>query len=205
MPTTAKNSSKQSRPKTRQAKKAAEAQRLRVIAAINNLRAEAEAIVIATQQVWERPTDDELDDDGPQSLFSDAERASIEVSPAEEAVASVTAIREAFEPLERKSFDLYWIGRRCIADVQADPTHPSHSGVRQVLAKYPEEANKIADGDSWEHGYHAGMIAACRLVLGLASTEWIDFSEGTDDATRPWMSPAAERRQALEDFPMLDS
>ena len=156
-------------------------------------------------QVWERPTDDAVDNDDPKSFFSGAERAAVEVSHAEEAVAAVAAILEAFEPLERKSFDLYWLGRRCVADVEADPTHPSHSGVLQVLKKYPEEANKIANGDSWEHGYHAGMIAACRLVLGLASTEWVDFTGNTDDSEHPWMSPAAERRQALEDFPMLDS
>lgn len=183
-----------------------EAERVRVLTAIQAMYEEAAGNGALPQQpAHAGGGDDDEGSEPPQWLFSDEERAAMERAPPDEALTAVAAIKETFEPLERKSFDLAWLGRRCVADVEADPSHPSHSGVVQVLANHPEEAEKIANGDAFEHGYHTGMMAACRLVLGLASTEWTDFSEGTDDPGRPWMSPEAARRQALEDFPMLDT
>ena len=69
----------------------------------------------------------------------------------------------------------------------------------------PDEARKIADGDEWQHGFHAGVVAFSRLISGLAQTEWFDWSEGTDDPEHPWESPELQRKFAREQYPELDS
>lgn len=182
-----------------------EAQRLRVVAAIESMRAEAEANGTASQQVWDPPG--EGDADQPRDFFSDAERTAMEKTPGDEALAALAAMNKAIKPLASKAFDLYWLGRRPVYEILANPrTHALGAGapaIRKTFNDYPEEAKKIADGDAWEHGYYAGIVAFSRLVQGLATTEWQDVS--TDDPDYPWYSPEAQRRAALEEFPMLDS
>jgi hypothetical protein len=145
-------------------------------------------------------------DDGSHIFFSAKEKKQGQLTSAQEAERALAAIREACGRHGGKSFDLYWLGRRGVqAVLDAGPSHPSHAGVVAALEDHPEEAEKIADGDSWEHGFHAGVVAFSRLVNSLATTEWQDFTGNTDDPEHPWLSPKGARTGAEEEWPMLDS
>ena len=149
---------------------------------------------------------EEADDDDGRIFFSTKEKKQRQLTPAQEAQRALAAIREACGRHGEKSFDLYWLGRRVVQDVlDMGPSHPSHKGVVAALKDHPVEAQKIADGDSWEHGFHAGVVAFSRLVNSLAVTEWEDFTGNTDDPEHPWMSPEGARTSAEEEYPMLDS
>jgi len=141
-------------------------------------------------------------------FFSTKEKKKRELTPAQEAQRALAAIREACGRHGEKSFDLYWLGRRNVQEVlDMGPSHPSYSGVVKCLKDYPEEAQKIADGDDWQHGFHANGVAFSRLINSLATTEWEDFTGNTDDPEHPWMSPEGARKQAEEEYPhdLLDS
>ena len=119
---------------------------------------------------------------------------------------ALAAVRRGCGKHGELSFDLYWLGRQCVQEVEhRGPAHPSHSGVTKVLADCPEVARKIADGDEHAHGYHGGVVAFSRLVNSLATTEWQDFTGNTDDPARPWLSPFDAREGAKAEWPDLSS
>ena len=96
-----------------------------------------------------------------------------------------------------KAFDLYWLGRRNIEEAMNGPGRPA---IERIMATY-EEAQRIANGDRWEHGYWAGTLTFARLILGVAQTE--DRIDEDEDAER---TPVAVlRARALAQYPMLDS
>ena len=96
-----------------------------------------------------------------------------------------------------KAFDLYWLGRRNIEEAMTGPGRPA---IERIMATY-EEAQRIANGDRWEHGYWAGTLTFARLILGVAQTD--DLVEDEDDAES---TPVAVlRARALAQYPMLDS
>ena len=139
------------------------------------------------------------------AFFSSEEKAQIELPPDEETKRALAAVRALIEREEEKAFDLYWLGRRNVDEVLADPGHPSYSSVNQVLAKYPQEAQEIADGDAWKHGVAAGKLVILRRLLGLVTTEWQDWTGCTDDPAHPWNSPEGARVEALEEEDNYDS
>jgi hypothetical protein len=119
---------------------------------------------------------------------------------------ALAAVRSGCGKHGEMSFDLYWLGRQCVQEVEhVGPSHPCHSGVTKVLADYPEVARKIADGDDHAHGYHGGVVAFSRLVNSLTTTEWQDFTGNTDDPERPWLSPRGARQGAKAEWPHLGS
>ena len=145
-------------------------------------------------------------DDGDRTFFSAKEKKQRELTPAQEAQRALAAVREACRRHGEKSFDLYWLGRRVVQEVLDEGlSHPSHSGVVAALKDHPVEAQKIADGDAWEHGFHAGVVAFSRLCNSLATTEWEDYTANTDDPEHPWLSPEGARTEAERAYPHLDS
>ena len=155
-----------------------------------------------------RKRNEDANDDGGRTFFSAKEKKQRQLTPAQEAQRALAAVREACGRHGEKSFDLYWLGRRHVQEVlDIGPSHPSHSGVVAALKDYPEEAQKIADGDQWEHGFHAGVVAFSRLINAQATTEWEDFTGNTDDPEHPWFSPEGARSTAEEEYPhgLLDS
>ena len=153
-----------------------------------------------------RNSEEANDDDSACTFFSTKEKKKRQLTPAQEAQRALAAVREACGRHGEKSFDLYWLGRRVVQDVLDEgPSHPSHTGVVAALKDHPEEAQKIADGDAWEHGFHAGVVAFSRLVNSLATTEWEDYTGNTDDPEHPWLSPEGARLEAERAYPHLDS
>jgi hypothetical protein len=137
--------------------------------------------------------------------FSYKEKAQIELPPDEETNRALAAVRALIEREEKKAFDLYWLGRRNVDEVLADPDHPSFASVNEVFAKYPQEAQEIADGDAWKHGVAAGKLAILRRLCGLVTTEWQDWTGCTDDPEHPWQSPEGARLEAMEEEDDYDS
>ena len=43
--------------------------------------------------------------------------------------------------------------------------------IDRIMEEHAEEAEKIANGDAWEHGYWAGTLSFLRLIMGLSTTE----------------------------------
>ena len=137
--------------------------------------------------------------------FSSEEKAQIELPADEETKRALAAVRALIEREEKKAFDLYWLGRRNVDEVCMDPGHPSFASVNEILAKYPKEAQEIADGDAWKHGVAAGKLAILRRLLGLVTTEWQDWTGCTDDPEHPWRSPEGARLEAMEEEDDYDS
>jgi hypothetical protein len=80
--------------------------------------------------------------------------------------AVLSAVATAAEDMHEKAFDLYWLGRRNIEEARQGPGGPA---IERIMEEHPEEANKIANGDAWEHGYWAGTLAFLRLVTYMLS------------------------------------
>jgi hypothetical protein len=132
----------------------------------------------------------------------------VEMKKALEAVKS-----KAAEDTE-KYFDLVWIARPDVDAVLADPDHPSHTGVVEIMAKQPLELQKLQGQDAdWQHGFNSGLLAASRMYLGLSTAYEEDMEEDPDelefeyDGNVPPVSErlAAYRQDAVDEFPMLDS
>ena len=81
----------------------------------------------------------------------------------------------------QKYRELVWIARRNIDDVLADPEHPSHPGVVEIMAKHPLELRKLQgqDGD-WQHGFNSGLLAASRMYMDLSIAYEEDMAEDPD-------------------------
>lgn len=137
--------------------------------------------------------------------FSPEEKAAIELPPDEEAKRALAAVRTLIQREEEKAFDLYWLGRRNVDAVLSHPVHPSFNGATQILAKYPKEAQEIADGDAWKHGVAAGKLVVLRRLHGLVTTEWQNWTGCTDDFEHPWQSPEGARLEAMEEEDNYDS
>eukprot|EP01047_Picozoa_sp_COSAG01_P077800 COSAG01_NODE_14145_length_1491_cov_1.500718_2_plen_129_part_00 len=110
--------------------------------------------------------------------------------------AALSAVTSVTENMHEKAFDLYWLGRRNIEEARHGPSGPA---IERILADHAEEAQKIANGDVWEHGYWAGTLTFLRLIQGLTVSE--DDQDDEDDA----ISAASIRASALAEYPCLDS
>lgn len=89
-----------------------------------------------------------------------------------------------------KPFDLFWLGRRPVREILADEAHElaaSRPAIEHIMEKH-NEASEIADGDQWQHGFNAGVVAFARLVGELSRA-----------------GGPSERARAWEAFPRLDS
>ena len=110
--------------------------------------------------------------------------------------------------------DLYWLGRRDVADILTRPNDPGFASVTRIMNHYGDAAKAIADGSPWDHGFNAGALAAMRLVADL-TTVHVDDEEFAQRADNYNMRVGKERikdmmihetrRTAVEDYPMLDS
>jgi hypothetical protein len=98
-----------------------------------------------------------------------------------------------------KAYDLYWLGRRDIETARHGPGGPA---IERIMANHAAEAEKIANGDQWEHGYWAGTLAFARLIQGLAQVE---DHVCEDDPDADPIPVATLRAQALAEYPVLDS
>ena len=78
---------------------------------------------------------------------------------------------------------------------------PGRPAIERIMATY-EEAQRIANGDRWEHGYWAGTLTFARLILGVAQTEDRIDEDDPDTERTP---VAVLRARALAQYPMLDS
>lgn len=81
---------------------------------------------------------------------------------------------------------------------------------KKVVEAYPEEYKALVDCDSnWTHGFNSGMLAALRLVLGIATAKDVaeDLSMTAEDEYGNPVQLTKEDviRDAWEEFPMLDS
>jgi hypothetical protein len=110
--------------------------------------------------------------------------------------AALSAVTSVTENMHEKAFDLYWLGRRNVEEARHGPGGPT---IERILADHAEEAQKIANGDVWEHGYWAGTLTFLRLIEGLAVSE--DDQDDEDDV----ISAASIRASALAEYPCLDS
>ena len=91
---------------------------------------------------------------------------------ADEALSAVRAACQ--DACTGEHMELFWIGKRDAREILADPAHELAAGapaIRAIMQQYPEQAERIIDGDAWEHGYHAGALAFARLIAGLAVIE----------------------------------
>ena len=103
--------------------------------------------------------------DNSRIFFSAKEKKQLQLTPAQETERALAAIRKACGRHGKKSFNLYWLGRRNVLEVlDMGPSHPSYKGVVATLKDYPVEAQHIADGNNFEHGFHAGVVAFSRLI-----------------------------------------
>ena len=110
--------------------------------------------------------------------------------------AALSAVTSATENMHEKALDLYWLGRRNIEEARHGPSGPA---IERILADHAEEAQKIANGDVFEHGYWAGTLTFLRLIEGLAISE--DDRDDEDNV----ISAASIRASALAEYPCLDS
>ena len=65
--------------------------------------------------------------------------------------------------------------------------------------EHEEEAEKIANGDAWEHGFWAGTLTFLRLIQGLATRE--DYVDEDGES----ITAETVRANAAEEYPNLDS
>jgi hypothetical protein len=69
--------------------------------------------------------------------------------------AALFAVTNATENMHDKALDLYWLGRRNIEEATNGPGGPA---IGRIMQEHEEEAEKIANGDAWEHGFWAGTL-----------------------------------------------
>jgi hypothetical protein len=117
------------------------------------------------------------------------------IAELEVAQAALSAVTTATEDMHEKAFALYWLGRRDIEEARHGPGGPA---IDRIMEEHVEEAEKIANGDAWEHGYWAGTLSFLRLIMGLSTTEGY---VGDDETITAEMI----RASALEEYPCLDS
>ena len=105
--------------------------------------------------------------------------------------------------------NLVWIARNNSKEVLDNTSHPSHWRVVEVMDTYRNEVVKLSgpDGNFW-HGFNSGVLAASRMYMGLSASSEEDLEEeedGLEDGPPLSARLAAQRQQAVEDFPFLDT
>ena len=109
--------------------------------------------------------------------------------------------------------DLYWLGRRNVAEILSNPRDPGHDPVKKIMNHYGGAAREISDGDQWKHGFNAGALAAMRLVSGLATVfiddeqfgHRVDDYDGFNETEAKAQMLQEDRDSAVENYPELDS
>ena len=114
-----------------------------------------------------------------------------------------------------KYFELVWIARKNIDAVLSDSDHPSRPGVEKIMKKHPLELEKLqSQSGDWQHGFNSGLLAASRMYMDLSIAYEEDMAEDLDEledmyegTSVPPVSErlAASRKDAVDEFPMLDS
>jgi hypothetical protein len=89
--------------------------------------------------------------------------------------AALSAVTTATENMHAKASDLYWLGRRNIEQARHGPGGPA---IERIMSEHEEEADKIASGDTWEHGYWAGTLAVLRLAAATELREYNSLKQG---------------------------
>jgi hypothetical protein len=105
-------------------------------------------------------------------------------------------VTNATENMHDKALDLYWLGRRNIEEAMNGPGGPE---IDRIMQEHEEEAEKIANGDAWEHGFWAGTLTFLRLIQGLATRENYVDEDGES------ITAETVRANAAEEYPNLDS
>ena len=129
----------------------------------------------------------------------------------EELKQALDAVKETAGEFGEKYFDLVWLSRRHIDTVLADPDHPSHESVVEILQTRQRDVEELYREGDWRNGFNNGMLAACRLFRQLGATEEEEedmFEDEEDDVSQPATVQerlARYRQEALQEFPMLDS
>ena len=135
-------------------------------------------------------------------------------SELEEVKKALEAVKSKAAEGSEKYFDLVWIARRNIDAVLSVPDHLSRPAVERIMAKHPLELEKLqSESGDWQHGFNSGLLAASRMYMGLSIAYEEDMGEDLDEledfyeGNVPPVSErlAASRKDAVDEFPMLDS
>ena len=126
-----------------------------------------------------------------------------------EAKKALDAVKTKAAMDAEKYFNLVWIARTNREEVLDNTSHPSHWRAVEVMDTYRNEVAKLSgpDGNFW-HGFNSGILAASRMYFDLSAACEEDLEEKEEDLEDgPPLSArlAAQRQQAVEDFPFLDT
>ena len=108
---------------------------------------------------------------------------------------------------EEKYFNLVWYARSQNREnfeywdtVPHDIRRGAFNAQLDVETRYPEEVESLYFDDSnWQHGFNSGALAVFRFLLTALDDSMIE------DECEGGLIPAGGLKQALEEFPFLDT